>query len=77
MKPDRDVQPSDVGRIVHWYVATPEGASLPCAAMITDVLAADVVGLVIFHPAGMQFHPQARRAVEPVPLHWCWPPWTR
>ena len=67
----------DVGRAVHWYVQEDAGPSLPMAAMITTVHDAENVALAIFHPSGWQTLPFATRSLEPTPLHWCWPPWTR
>jgi hypothetical protein len=73
-----DQKPS-VGRIVHYQsFGTPNGEynSLPRAAVITQVIDQETVGLAILNPTGMFFTPQVAFSAEPKPGCWSWPPRT-
>ncbi|MFE3052347.1 hypothetical protein [Nocardia sp. NPDC059239] len=71
-----------VGRIVHYQsYGTPGGEYLsePLAALVTGVggpahTGADYVDLCVFYPNGASFKTVVRRADEPTPGHWNWPP---
>lgn len=68
-------QPS-VGRMVHYQAyGTPGGEykSVPRAAVVTEVVSDEEVGLAIFNPTGM-FFVRAKYSEEPKPGCWNWPP---
>ncbi len=67
----------DIGRAVHWFVQAAKGPSPPIAAIITDVHDGENVALALLHPSGLQFHPMAVWSLDPKPLHWSWPPWSK
>lgn len=69
-------QKPSIGRIVHYQsYGTPGGEYLsePRAAIITDVLDDEMVGLCILNPSGL-FFTEAVYSEPPKPGHWNWPP---
>lgn len=72
-----DKQTPTVGRIVHYQAyGTPGGeyASVPRAAVVTQVGEGGAVGLAILNPTGMFFNPSVPFSEEPRPGFWGWPP---
>lgn len=70
-----------VGRIVHWqsHGCTAGAFEVPptaMAAIVTEVLGDDVVGLAVFTPTSLFFH-QAFYSEDPQPGYWSWPPKAR
>jgi hypothetical protein len=66
-----------VGRIVHYQsYGTPCGEHLshPRAAMVTEVIDDETVGLVVFNPTGLYFNGNVPFSSERLPGHWSWPP---
>ncbi|MEO6574660.1 MAG: hypothetical protein ABIP89_12525, partial [Polyangiaceae bacterium] len=66
-----------VGRIVHYQAyGTPGGeyASVPRAAVITQVGEGGAVGLCILNPTGQFFNVSVPYSEEPKPGCWNWPP---
>lgn len=64
-----------VGRIVHYQPLGQQEGFLPApqAAIITQIVAPDVVGLAILTPNGMLFTPDCPFSEEPSPYCWSWP----
>jgi hypothetical protein len=72
-----NTQVPTVNRMVHYHAyGTPGGEykSVPRAAVITDVIDPDLVGLAILNPTGQFFNPRVPYSAEPKPGHWSWPP---
>ncbi len=70
-------QKPTIGRIVHYQSFGTPGAeytSQPRAAVITQVLAGDSVGLCILNPTGQFFNPNVPFSDTPKPGCWNWPP---
>ena len=66
-----------VGRIVHYQsYGSPNGehASLPRAAIITEVTSDTSVGLCVLNPTGQYFNRETPYSETPKPGHWNWPP---
>lgn len=66
-----------VGQIVHYQsYGSPNGehASLPRAAIITEVTSDTSVGLCVLNPTGQYFNRETPYSDEPKPGHWNWPP---
>ncbi len=69
-------QKPSVGRVVHYQAyGTPGGEfkSVPRAAIITEVISDDEVGVCVLSPQGLLFN-KAQYSAEPKPGCWNWPP---
>lgn len=70
-------QKPTVGRIVHYQAyGTPGGeyASVPRAAIVTQVHSDECVSLCVLNPTGQFFNQSVNYSAEPKPGCWNWPP---